>query len=57
MMKIKTSDSFFPTKFRPVTANTNKDQSKLDTVHSRSYKLMKKRSSTFEAGTKQTNQY
>lgn len=56
-MKIKTSDSFFPTKFRPVTANTNKDQSKLDTAHSRSYKLMKKRSSTFEAGTKQTNQY
>lgn len=48
-MKIKTSDSFFPTKFRPVTANTNQDHSKLDTAHSRSYKLMKKRSTTIES--------
>lgn len=41
-MNIKSSDTFFPTKFRPTTANTNPDKN----LNSKSFKLVKKRNST-----------
>lgn len=56
-MKIKSSDTFFPTKFRPTTANTNPDKHGMESGNTRSYKLVKKRSSTQESSTSGINPY
>ena len=45
-MQLKSSDTFFPTRFRPTTANTNPDRHLAESTNSKSYKLVKKRSCT-----------